>query len=609
MNDFAGMEDLLSDFLLEAGEMLSEVDGKLLDLERYPEDNKLLNEVYRGFHTIKGGAGFLNATELVSLCHITENVFDKLRNRELSLNPELMVVISAATAEVRTMFGALQKNLQPSAAPGELIDALKAALTGQRKIIPAVQSNPASLRPGHAGSAGHDADWNKLYRSLTDANNFAEEDVKDEPKINAADPVAKPAEILPEQPASDVPVTATTRNTDDELSPKVDDKTTMRVDTDRLDKLLDISGEIGLTKSRLTHLRTDIIQGRIDADTMHELDQAISQLEILVVNLQNAVIKTRMQPIGRLFKKYPPLVSNLGRLLGKDVELVLVGEDAEMDSSLIEGLEEPLLNLLRNSVDQGVETIKERISAGKPQRSVIELSAQPEGDHILISIADDGRGMRPEVIRDLAIGKGLISREKAITLEENQCLELIFHPGFVAKGEMAGSRFAFDAIKTSILDLDGKVNIRSEPGKGTAINILLPLTQAILPVLILRLGEQSFAVPLSLVKETMSVTPEKMQLVSGRPSMAVHGKVMPVLSLAQLIGWEQSGTPNKGVLLQAGNDSFILSVDSFVGQDNVVIKPFDAFRPKGVAAVTVTGEGEIVLILDIKELINAARAH
>jgi two-component system chemotaxis sensor kinase CheA len=610
MNDFAGMEDLLSDFLLEAGEMLSEVDSRLQDLEKSPEDSKLLNEIFRGFHTIKGGAGFLNATELVSLCHITENVFDKLRNRELSLSNELMVVVSAATAEVRTMFGALQQNLQPSEAPGELIDALKAVLSGQKRAIPASLSFSMKGRPGDVESAGQGAaDWDKLYKSLTDTEIVAKTGPEDHKKIIAAAvPEADSAEALPENRVSETSGIALGLSADDE-SAKEAVKSTMRVDTDRLDKLLNISGEIGLTKSRLTHLRTDIIQGRIDADTMHELDQAISQLEILVMNLQNAVIKTRMQPIGRLFKKYPPQLNSLARSLGKDVELVLVGEDTEMDTSLIEELDEPLLNLLRYTVDQGIETVEERIAAGKANKSIVELSAQPEGDHILISIADDGRGMRPEVIRKKAVEKGLISMEVAYALEDNQCLELIFLPGFGVKDENHGSGAAMYQMKAGIQDIDGVINIQSEYGKGTVINILLPLTQAILPVLILRLGEQSFAVPLSLVKETVSVSPEKMQLVSGRPSMVVHGKVLPVLPLAQLIGWEQSGTPNKGVLVQSGNDNFILSVDSFVGQDNVVIKPFDAFRPKGVAAVTVSGEGDIVLILDIKELIGEIRAR
>jgi len=610
MNDFAGMEDLLSDFLLEAGEMLSEVDSKLTDLEKFPEDSKLLNEIFRGFHTIKGGAGFLNATELVALCNITENVFDKLRTRELLLGPELMVALSAATAEVRTMFGSLQHNLQPSEAPRQLIDALKAALTGQKSAFRSNQSFVATGSPGGGRSADHDvADWDSLYKSLTGTDNIAATGATDAQKIisTTINPAGSRSALL-EKHSADIPGLEAERS--EEHVPSTDaTKTTMRVDTDRLDKLLNISGEIGLTKSRLTHLRSDIIQGRIDADTMHELDQAVSQLEKLVVNLQNAVIKTRMQPIGRLFKKYPPLVCNLALSQGKDVELLLLGVDAELDSGLIEDLDEPLLNLLRYTVDIGIETVEERIASGKIQQNIVKLSAHQEGDHILISIADEGRGMQPEAIRKKAIAKGLISSELANTLEENQCLELIFLPGFCSNDEKPGSETAMDVVKAAIQELNGTIIIESEPGKGTVIKILLPLTLAILPVLVLRLGEQSFAVPLSQASEILSVTPGKLQLVSGRPSMSVRGKVMPVLPLAQLIGWEQNGTPTVGVLVQSGNNNFVMLVDSIVGRDEAVIKPFDAFRPKGVSAVTMSGDGEIVLILDIKELISEVRAH
>jgi len=608
MNDFAGMEDLLSDFLLEAGEMLSEVDSKLTDLEKFPEDTKLLNEIFRGFHTIKGGAGFLNATELVVLCNITENVFDKLRHRELFLGPELMVALSAATAEVRTMFDSLQQNLQPSEAPRQLIDVLKAALTGQHSAFPFNQ--PAV----ETGSSGGDrrtnqdvADWDSLYKSLAGKGDDA--GATSEQKIIAA--AANPAgsgNVPLERLTADIPGPDAGRSEEDVPSTDAE-KTTMRVDTDRLDKLLNISGEIGLTKSRLTHLRSDIIQGRIDADTMHELDQAVSQLEKLVVNLQNAVIKTRMQPIGRLFKKYILPVSNLARSQGKDVELLLDGMDAELDSNLIEDLDEPLFDLLRYIVEVGVESVEERIASGKPKQCLVELSAHQEGDHVLISITDNGRGMLPEAIRNKAVAKGLISREVANSLEENQWLELIFLPGFCSIDENSGSETAMDVVKTLIQELKGTINIESEPGKGTVFKILLPLTLAILPVLILRLGEQSFAVPLSQASEILSVPPEKLQLVSGRPSISVHGNVMPVLPLAQLIGWEQNGTPTAGVLVQSGNKKFVMLVDSIVGRDNAVIKPFDAFRPKGVAAVTMSGDGDIVLILDIKELIKEVRAH
>ncbi|ADL55048.1 chemotaxis protein CheA [Gallionella capsiferriformans] len=616
MNDFAGMEELLSDFLLEAGEMLSDVDSKLMELEKRPNDSNLLNEVFRGFHTIKGGAGFLNATELVTLCHLTENLFDKLRNRELTLSAELMDVIFAATAEVKKMFGALQQSQQPQGAPGHILENLKAALEG-RSVMAEVNAPPVATAPSSdmfaPAQPASNVDWNALYTALTGTDIVATVGVtRDEVKIAEAISEEESTRKAFGRRTNDVPG-ATVGRRDGDVMVKEAKETTIRVDTERLDQVLNLSGEIGLTKNRLNHLRSDILQGRHDVDTLRELDQSVTQLDMLVVNLQNAVMKTRMQPIGRLFKKYPRLARDLARSLGKDVELVLTGEDTEMDKTMIEDLNDPLVHLVRNAVDHGVETIEGRIAAGKPELSQVELSARHEGDHILITIADDGRGMRPEVIRNKAIEKGLLTNEVANTLDENQCLELIFLPGFSTKDEISsvsGRGVGMDVVKTNIQKLNGSINIDSIPGKGSVFTISLPLTLAILPVLILRLGDQSFAVPLSMVREILSVTPGQLQKISGRATMVVRGEVLPVLPLAQLIGWDASDRePEVGVLMQFGSSSFILSADGFAGHDDVVIKSLDTFRPKGVAGVTMSSEGDIVLILDIKELLSDVRGN
>lgn len=612
MNDFAGMEELLSDFLLEAGEMLSDVDSKLMDLEKYPDDSGLLNEIFRGFHTIKGGAGFLNASELVTLCHLTENLFDKLRNRELKLNAELMDVIFAATAEVRRMFVALQQSQQPNAAPADILANLKAALSGRAVSVaakPGVANKAANSSAPAPGA--ENVDWDALYSALTGGNDIVATvgATRDPEKIAAAVKEEESTKKAFGRRGSDVPGSTVGRR-DGDISTKEAKETTIRVDTDRLDQVLNLSGEIGLTKNRLTHLRSDILQGRNDTDILRELDQSVSQLDMLVVNLQNAVMKTRMQPIGRLFKKYPRLARDLARSLGKDVELILIGEETEMDKTMIEDLNDPLVHLVRNAVDHGVETVENRIAAGKPEKSLVELAARQEGDHIVITITDDGRGMSPNTIRNKAIEKGLITSEVANTLDENQCLELILLPGFSTKDEISsvsGRGVGMDVVKTNIQKLNGTISIQSEPGHGSIFTISLPLTLAILPVLILRLGEQSFAVPLSMVREILSITPGQLQQVSGKATMVVRGEVLPVLPLAQLIGWEQQGTPEVGVLMQFGNNSFILAADGFAGHDDVVIKSLDTFRPKGVAGVTMSSEGDIVLILDIKELLSDVR--
>ena len=616
MNDFAGMEELLSDFLLEAGDMLSDVDSKLMELEKRPSDSNLLNEIFRGFHTIKGGAGFLNANELVALCHLTENLFDKLRTNQLTLNAELLDVIFAATSEVRRMFGALQQNQQPTAAPAEILQALQDALEGKAvaaiskpKAAPAavVAPTPAATLP----VIGHEnVDWDALYKALT-GDDIAETVgvTRDPEQIKQAIDEEESTKKAFGRRVSDVPGATVGRRGGDVPAAEAKE-TTIRVDTVRLDQVLNLSGEIGLTKNRLTHLRSDIMQGRNDMETLQELDQSVTQLDMLVVNLQNAVMKTRMQPIGRLFKKYPRLARDLARSLGKDVELVLVGEETEMDKTMIEDLNDPLVHLVRNAVDHGVETVEGRREAGKPEKSLVELSARQEGDHILITISDDGKGMRPEVIRNKAIEKGLITSEIANTLDESQCLELILLPGFSTKDEISavsGRGVGMDVVKTNIEKLNGSITIHSEPGKGSTFSISLPLTLAILPVLVLRLGDQSFAVPLSMVREILPVTKDQLQQVSGKATMVVRGEVLPVLPLTQLIGWGSSEKSEVGVLMQFGSNSFILTADGFVGHEDVVIKSLDTFRPKGVAGVTMSSEGDIVLILDIKELLSDVR--
>ncbi|MFH2135006.1 MAG: chemotaxis protein CheA [Pseudomonadota bacterium] len=619
MNDFAGMEDLLSDFLMEAGDMLSDVDSKLMELEKTPNDSGLLNEIFRGFHTIKGGAGFLNAGELVTLCHLTENLFDKLRNKELTLSAELMDVIFAATAEVRHMFGALQQNQQPQGAPAEILAALKDALEGKaiasievqgKALAAAAEARPAGVSPELPVIEADNVDWEALHKALVGDDIVEQVGAKRDPEVikQAINEEESTRKAFGRR-STDVPGSTVGRRGGD--VPAVEAKeTTIRVDTERLDQVLNLSGEIGLTKNRLTHLRSDILQGRSDSDTLRELDVSVTQLDMLVVNLQNAVMKTRMQPIGRLFKKYPRLARDLARSLSKDVELVLIGEETEMDKTMIEDLNDPLVHLVRNAVDHGVETIEERRAAGKPEKSMVELAARQEGDHILITITDDGKGMRPEVIRNKAVEKGLITNEVANTLDENQCLELVFLPGFSTKEEISsvsGRGVGMDVVKTNIQKLNGSIQIQSEVGKGSIFSISLPLTLAILPVLVLRLGDQSFAVPLSMVREILPVTSDALQQVSGKATMIVRGEVLPVLPLTQLIGWGSSERSEVGVLMQFGSNSFILTADGFVGHEDVVIKSLDTFRPKGVAGVTMSSEGDIVLILDIKELLSDVR--
>ena len=584
MSDFAGMEELLQDFLVEAEDLLSGVDNKLVDLERAPDDVGLLNEIFRGFHTIKGGAGFLNAGELVTLCHLTESLFDRLRNGELKVTPERMDVILAATASVRQMFGDLERGTQPAPAAPALIAKLRAAVDGEDGAeVPAAEPGPAAaVKVPRQG----EPDWDVLYETVTGkavvpaTKAPAPVAVETGPatvRTESEDPVVKAA--LGRR-ATDVPGASgptgrreTERQRDNSI----------RVDTARLDQVLNLSGEIGLTKNRLNALRSDILSGRNDTETLHALDLAVSQL----------------------FQKYPRIARDLARNLGKDVELVLVGEETEIDKTMIEDLSDPIIHLVRNAVDHGIEDAEGRGAAGKPQKSLVRLEARQEGDHIVIMVADDGRGMDAERLRAKALQRGLITDEEASTMDDRQSYNLIFLPGFSMAdkvSDVSGRGVGMDVVRTNIQKLNGTIEIKSELGKGTTLIINLPLTLAILPVLLVRLADQPFAVPLSMVREILPIVPDAIQDVGGRATMGVRGEVLP----SMLLGWPRERIPQYGVLMQAAEWSFILAVDSFAGREDAVIKSLDDFRPKGVAGVTTLSNGQIVLILDMKELLDAA---
>lgn len=612
MSDFQGMEDLLQDFLVEATDLLSGVDNKLVDLEKTPGDRGLLNEIFRGFHTIKGGAGFLNAAELVALCHLTENLFDKLRNGEMNVTPVLMDVILDATGIVRDMFGALERGMQPTAADPDLMARLRAALAGELTAEPAKSAEPAApvakpVATAAPAPVGAEPDWVALHQAVTGVVPSAPQAVPEPAAARSANDgeVAAVVNAAFGRRAGDRPGAPAPSGRRDAEKGR---DNSIRVDTSRLDQVLNLSGEIGLTKNRLTSLRADILAGKSDSDTLHALDAAVSQLDLLVSDLQNAVMKTRMQPIGRLFQKYPRIARDLARNLGKDVELALVGEETEIDKTMIEDLSDPIIHLIRNAVDHGVETPDERMAQGKPGKSVVRLEARQEGDHIVIMVADDGRGMNAERLRAKALEKGLITDEEANTLDERSSLNLVFLPGFstaATVSDVSGRGVGMDVVKTNIQKLNGSIEIRSVQGKGTTFVISLPLTLAILPVLLVRLAEQHFAVPLSMVREILPIQHEDIQEVGGRATMVVRGEVMPVLPLARLLGWPQKNHPQYGVLMQSAESSFILAIDNFAGREDAVIKSLDDFRPKGVAGVTTLSNGQIVLILDMKELLGS----
>ncbi|HTT36960.1 MAG TPA: chemotaxis protein CheA [Burkholderiales bacterium] len=601
---FHDMDELLQDFLTEASELLSEVENQLVALEKHPGDRALLNDIFRGFHTIKGGAGFVNVTELVTLCHLAESLLDRLRNGDMVVDAAIMDVILEAAAAVREMFADLSRGARPAAVEAAIVARLESALHGPANAHVSRPAPPAPRSGRSFAPNEKDLDWAALYEAVAGAAPQGQSD----PAPLAAAAATDRRDALHGRRAGDDPdveaMRAGRRETDRVVAPV---ESTIRVDTTRLDQVLNLSGEIGLAKNRLNCLRTDLVQGKIDADTVRQLDKAVSHLDLLVGDLQNAVMKTRMQPVGRLFQRYPRVARDLARQLGKRVELEISGEDTELDKTMIEDLSDPLIHLLRNAVDHGIETLEERRSQGKPDTALLRLSAEQVGDQIVIQISDDGRGIRPDVLRRKAVQKHLIDADSAANMADQEALKLIFLPGFSTKetiSDLSGRGVGMDVVKTNIQKLNGRIEIDSVVGQGSRFTIHLPLTVAILPVLVIQLGEQPFAVPLSLVREIVPIRSEEVQEVSGRATMMIRDKMLPVRSLACMLGWPLLKPPAYGVLMQSALCAFVLAVDGFVGRDDVVIKPLEDIKPKGVAGATLSGDGSVVLVLDLEQLLT-----
>jgi len=574
--------ELLHDFLTEAGTLLEDVDQKLVELEQRPHDRALLNDIFRSFHTIKGGAGFLDAAPLVEICHRTETLFDQLRSGARAFSPELLDLILAATEVVKAMFGQMKMRGTPEAADPGLLASLTRAI-GESGAVPATSATAAARVPTRVAAesaalpAVNAPDWNALYAAVTGKT---------------------PAKAL----ALAVPAKAAPRNA------KVTEgrETTLRIDVAQFDKIFNLSGELSLTKNRLASLRNEILAGKRDQDTLRKLDTAVNALNALVADLQNSLMAARMQPVGRVFQRYLRLTRDLGRQLQKDVELHTEGAETGIDKTMLDELYDPLVHLIRNAVDHGVDTAEERAASGKPAKSVIKLSAHQVGDQILIEIADDGRGMRADVIRQKAVEKGLLSAVDAAALDESGALNLIFLPGFSTKTEVSntsGRGVGMDVVRTNIQRLKGRIELSSVPGQGTRVRIVLPLTLAVLPVLMFRLMSQAYALPLSQVREIIRLGEDRIQLVAGRPQVVLRGDVLPVHALGDLVGGPV-GTEAVGAVVECGDRPLVLAVDSFVGQDEVVIKALDGYKPKGVAGATQSADGALVLVLDLKELLD-----
>ena len=655
-------DEILQDFIVEAGEIIENLNEQLVQIEKTPDDKDLLNAIFRGFHTVKGGAGFLQLSSLVEVCHAAESLFDELRNGRISMSPDLMDAVLQAYDEITTMFDAVKNGDAPEDAPADLIDRLHALAAGKTVAAPAAapapEPEPVKEEPkaepakeeasgdssidditeeefealldqlhgkGHAPGADDDAardatdaDFDKMianaHEEVEKAHEAENKDDKSELKVasgedyNKANEAAKAAAEAPKTaapaPSSDLKKPAAKAN---EGKSAVEADTTVRVDTKILDDIMNLVGELVLVRNRLVNMASR----RSD----QEMSKAISNLDVVTGDLQNSVMKTRMQPVKKVFGRFPRVVRDLARKLGKKIELRMEGEDTELDKNLVDALADPMIHMVRNCCDHGIESPADRIKAGKPETGVVLLSAFQQGDHILLKISDDGQGMDPDQLRAVAVKKGLMDESAADRLSDADALNLIFAPGFSTNKvvtDISGRGVGMDVVKTNISKLNGIVHVVSTYGKGTTIEIKVPLTLAILPTLMISVSHRTFALPLTSVSEIFYLELDSMRNVDGLNTIVIRDKAIPLFFLKQ---WFENVSIQEYmkhkahiVLVQVSAAQLVgFVVDELLGQEEVVIKPLDDVlrHTPGMAGATVTSDGGIALILDIPGLMRA----
>ncbi|PKG75893.1 chemotaxis protein CheA [Shewanella sp. GutCb] len=701
-------EEILQDFLIEAGEILELLQEQLVTLENNPDDTDLLNAIFRGFHTVKGGAGFLSLTPMVDVCHEAENTFDLLRTGKRQVSANLMDVILQAVDAINTMFAETQADQPQSPADPNLLAQLKTLSAGQLlpseladaqadqttagveeatiiETVVAPITAAVDITSGGSIDDINDAEFEALLDALhgngnspsanaaADSVNVASastSDITDDEFESLLDElhgsgqfkapsapavVAEPAHVVDSDEISDDEferlldelhgagsspgaVTEVTQASQASSAPVVQAittsqqaavvaptpkpavqakakpaantpqaETTVRVDTSRLDQIMNMVGELVLVRNRLLSLGVS----RDD----EEMSKALANLDLVTADLQGAVMKTRMQPIKKVFGRFPRVVRDLARTLNKEIDLIMVGEDTDLDKNLVEALADPLVHLVRNSVDHGIEMPDEREASGKPRSGTITLSASQEGDHILLKIEDDGAGMDPQKLKDIAISRGVLDADAAARMTDEEAYNLIFAPGFSTKVEVSdisGRGVGMDVVKTRITQLNGTVYIDSLKGKGTRLEIKVPLTLAIMPTLMVEVAEQVFALPLSSVSEIFHLDLTKTNVVDGQLTVIVRNKAVPLFYLEHWLAHSRStlvhGDKQHGhvVIVQLGTMQIGFVVDGLIGQEEVVIKPLGTLLhgTPGMAGATITSDGGIALILDVPGLLK-----
>ncbi len=661
------LQEIMEDFLIEAFEMNEQLDQDLVELEHSPEDLDLLNRIFRVAHTIKGSSSFLNLNILTHLTHNMEDVLNRARKGEIKITPDIMDVVLRSIDLMKTLLVTIRDTGSDTnnGKENEIEEAVKQlqAITSQNlegakegtREAPKEEAKKENIKENQenkakAPTAENSASDNPLADEPDlDYTNMSAEEVEAEierllNKRQEADKErraqkkqeAKPKqEVAPETetpktetPKTETPKTETPKapktetkakakaDTEENKAPSIGVEQTVRVDVRRLDHLMNLIGELVLGKNRLIRIYGDV-EERYDGEKfLEELNQVVSSISAVTTDLQLAVMKTRMQPVGKVFNKFPRMVRDLSRELGKSIELIIEGEETELDKSIVEEIGDPLIHIIRNSCDHGIEPLEERRRLNKPETGKVQLSAYNEGNHIVIKISDDGKGLDPVMLKEKAVEKGVISERDAEGMSDREAFNLIFKPGFsTAKvvSNVSGRGVGMDVVKTNIEKLNGIIEIDSEVGVGTTQKLKIPLTLAIIQALLVGVQEEYYAIPLSSVLETVRISQDEIYTVDGKSVLRLRDEVLSLVRLSDIFKVDailESNSDVYVVIIGLADQKIGVIVDYLIGQEEVVIKSLGYYlkNTRGIAGATVRGDGKITLIVDVGAMMDMAKS-
>ncbi|WP_120803370.1 chemotaxis histidine kinase/response regulator CheAY2 [Helicobacter pylori] len=656
------LQEIMEDFLIEAFEMNEQLDQDLVELEHNPEDLDLLNRIFRVAHTIKGSSSFLNLNILTHLTHNMEDVLNRARKGEIKITPDIMDVVLRSIDLMKTLLVTIRDTGSDTnnGKENEIEEAVKQlqAITSQNlegakegtkeapqkenkeeakeenkenKAKAPTAENPASDNPladepdldyANMSAEEVEAEIERLLNKRQEADKERRAQKKQEAKPKQE--VAPKTEIhKTETPKTETPKAPKTEtkakakaDTEENKAPSIGVEQTVRVDVRRLDHLMNLIGELVLGKNRLIRIYSDV-EERYDGEKfLEELNQVVSSISAVTTDLQLAVMKTRMQPVGKVFNKFPRMVRDLSRELGKSIELIIEGEETELDKSIVEEIGDPLIHIIRNSCDHGIEPLEERRRLNKPETGKVQLSAYNEGNHIVIKISDDGKGLDPVMLKEKAIEKGVISERDAEGMSDREAFNLIFKPGFsTAKvvSNVSGRGVGMDVVKTNIEKLNGIIEIDSEVGVGTTQKLKIPLTLAIIQALLVGVQEEYYAIPLSSVLETVRISQDEIYTVDGKSVLRLRDEVLSLVHLSDIFKVDailESNSDVYVVIIGLADQKIGVIVDYLIGQEEVVIKSLGYYlkNTRGIAGATVRGDGKITLIVDVGAMMDMAKS-